>query len=546
MSSKFSKVLKLALFVLLCSAAFILSGCSSASNSNVPDFARGDNNTNGGGSSSSGGTSVKSTPLEPRVAPQTPASIPPKTAKNGKIAAAAIGKTDTCTIKLPKGWSLVSFPFAKLSSVSGLEYQLKSYEGQDYVNVDPTVNPEKIDTTRAFWAYTDEAATFTATGVLNEGQLGTIELQAGWNLIGCPYSADLPCKNMSMTRQGSLRTMEQASSSSYTQDESWIFRMVSVNANNAAGSAIDVSSSSSAFKMGGAHWVFAWNEAEININAGVEDAPVLTYLSSPTLAAGSRVTVNGSGFGSAEEDSIVITVDGVTIEGANINSWTSNSVEFTVPTGLSSGSLVIFRNSCPSNALSVTVSPSDTADVDPSVYGLVTDPNGTALQNAQITLDSGHSALTDSHGEFYLYGVPAGQYVCFVSKIGYNTGVSQITVEEGVTRRVRAELSPVSSGSSGGDSGDAAGTFYVRAVKRVDNGSEFYVTKIKVVDPTSYSNRWTETWDVPDSYRELKVDGAILGRRYNVAITWSNGQTKMFGHHEYKMTRNGANVEYDD
>ncbi len=86
------------------------------------------------------------TPLSPQVQPSNPSTIPPKTANHKVVAKKLNAKTDTCKILLPKGWSLVSFPFATLQSISGLEYQLNYYKDQKYVTVDPTVDPPRWPT----------------------------------------------------------------------------------------------------------------------------------------------------------------------------------------------------------------------------------------------------------------------------------------------------------------------------------------------------------------------------------------------------------------
>ena len=488
------------------------------------------------------------TPLSPQVQPSNPSTIPPKTANHKVVAKKLNAKTDTCKILLPKGWSLVSFPFATLQSISGLEYQLNYYKDQKYVTVDPTVDPQKLDTTLAYWAYTEAETTIEATGEINEGKVSSVKLQTGWNLIGCPYHENLPFANMSVSRQGSsLRTLEQATSMSTSQDTSWLYRYVLISANNESTTSMNLANSSAALRMGGAHWFFAWNEASINLNVGVTNAPQINSVSGSYINAGDTVTIEGSNFGSLEEDDGLITINGVIIEAENIESWTNSTIRFKVPIGVKSGYLVVFKNTCPSNAYSVYAGNAQTT-AQHSVYGLVTDEEENPIEGAQITLDSGHSTLSDANGEFNLYDVPAGQYLCYVSHIGYNTGVSQVTIEANATRRIRAVLSVCDNGTSGGDSGEEMGVLHIKAYKRQYDGKTYRVAKIKVSESGDYGNRWIQSWETLEPYRELKADGAIIGRRYNVAITWiADGQTpKLFGHHTVKLTQSSQNESFEN
>ncbi len=136
----------------------------------------------------SGGGAVN--PLSPASVPGVPGSLPPATqqARSARLEAVS-GRT--VTLNFPAGWSLFSFPLASLTSSSGFAYQLCTYQGTDYVYVDPVYNPAAVDTTRAYWAYFGEPTAVTVVGPENTGQVTTTHLQAGWNMVGCPLNQPL-------------------------------------------------------------------------------------------------------------------------------------------------------------------------------------------------------------------------------------------------------------------------------------------------------------------------------------------------------------------
>ncbi|MDP9263224.1 MAG: IPT/TIG domain-containing protein, partial [Acidobacteriota bacterium] len=75
----------------------------------------------------------------------------------------------------------------------------------------------------------------------------------------------------------------------------------------------------------------------VSINSAVAPAPVITGLSATTGSIGSQVTITGSNLGSGDAGSLVL-LNGSAV---TINNWTSTQIVFTVPSGSTSGLVVV-------------------------------------------------------------------------------------------------------------------------------------------------------------------------------------------------------------
>lgn len=506
-------VLRVLAIVLLMAAWLVIPGCGGGGG--------------GGGtgpaptSSTGGGGGGATNPLSPAAAPGAPGSIPPPVVGPSRVGAEAAGDS-AVTYNFPAGWSMVSFPLASVTSASGFTYQLYSYQGTGYVLVDPVASPGQLDTTRAYWAYFDAPATVTVNGPANTGAVTTVRLQSGWNLLGCPSTAQLPTRNMTVTRQaGATKVVEEAANSALNAGSAWIYQYLWVLSGSGSYVTHDLTGLTAALQPKGGHWLFAWTDADLNLNvAPPSPVPTISSLSTTTLAAGSTVDINGSGFGDAAAGLVV--VNGVSIPTANIQSWSASLVRFTVPTGLTAGKLVVLVNRYPSNRVAVTVSGSGGGGTTGSLSGKVQSSSGGALAGAQILIDTGHSATSDGNGNFQIDGIPAGDHLVYVTLIGYQTAVGQVSVTAGATRSVLVELTPAGGGGGGG--GETQGNLHVRAYPYSSGGTRFWAYRIEITERGNYSERWSNTWysDYGDTYNQLTADGAIVGRTYNVKVTWRN------------------------
>jgi IPT/TIG domain len=75
----------------------------------------------------------------------------------------------------------------------------------------------------------------------------------------------------------------------------------------------------------------------VSVNSAAVPAPVISSTSATTGSIGSQVTITGTGFGSTQGNSAVL-LNNMT---ATVNSWTATSINITIPTGATSGPLVV-------------------------------------------------------------------------------------------------------------------------------------------------------------------------------------------------------------
>ena len=76
----------------------------------------------------------------------------------------------------------------------------------------------------------------------------------------------------------------------------------------------------------------------VSVNTAAVPAPVITSLSGTTGSIGSSVVIKGTGFGNVQNGSLVL-LNGAPV---SINLWSDTTIEFTIPTGATSGNLVVY------------------------------------------------------------------------------------------------------------------------------------------------------------------------------------------------------------
>lgn len=489
----------------------------------------------GGSAGPAAGTSLPSAvgggvafdPLSPAAVPQAPALAPVPVGPQARVEEVqAAGPTTTLTYEFPAGWSLVSFPLASVTSTSGFQYQMYGFGSTSYTLVDPASNPGAIDTSKGYWAYFASAASVTVTGPANtDGTVTSISLQPGWNLVGCPSTTALPTSRMTLTRQGgTTQVLEEVSSDGVVAGSqalySYLFAMQ-------PGGLYDVSlltNSNVSLTPRAGHWIFSWTAAELNLHVvPPSPAPSVSGLSASTVAVGDTLTISGSGFGQLGTG--VVSVKGVAIQAADVVSWTDNSIQIRVPDGLPSGNLVVLVNRYPSNRIGLQVSTGGGGGgTTGSLSGRVQSTTGTVLAGAQVLLDSGHSATSDASGNFLIDGIPAGDHLVYVTLLGYQTAVGQVTITAGATRSVLIELSSSSGGGGGGGGGEQTGNLAVRGYPWYSGGERYWAYRIEIQEYGNYAERWSNTFytDLGDTYNQVTANGAIVGRTYVVKITWRN------------------------
>jgi hypothetical protein len=131
----------------------------------------------------------------------------------------------------------------------------------------------------------------------------------------------------------------------------------------------------------------------VSVNSAAAPAPVITSVSATTGSIGSQVTINGANFGTSQGNSTVL----LNAAPVTINTWGAISINITIPTGASSGPLV------------VSVAPSMN-DSNPVIFTVTSQP----LPNAWLDQDVGLVGLAGSasysSGTFTVNGGGAGIY----------------------------------------------------------------------------------------------------------------------------------------
>ena len=131
----------------------------------------------------------------------------------------------------------------------------------------------------------------------------------------------------------------------------------------------------------------------ISVNSAAAPAPVITSVSATTGSIGSQVAISGTGFG-ASQGSSAVTLNAAPV---TVNTWGATSISITIPSGATSGPLV------------VSVAPSMN-DSNPVIFTVTSQP----LPNTWLDQDVGSVGLAGSatytNGSFTVNGAGAGIY----------------------------------------------------------------------------------------------------------------------------------------
>jgi len=129
----------------------------------------------------------------------------------------------------------------------------------------------------------------------------------------------------------------------------------------------------------------------VSISSAASPAPVITSLSATTGPIGSQVTVSGSGFGSSQGSSVVTLNDAP----VTINSWSATSIGITIPSGATSGLLV------------VSVAPSMN-DSNPVEFAVTMQPLPTTWVDQDLGTVGVTGSATFSNGVYTIQGSGTG------------------------------------------------------------------------------------------------------------------------------------------
>lgn len=166
----------------------------------------------------------------------------------------------------------------------------------------------------------------------------------------------------------------------------------------------------------------------VSVSATQNPAPTITGVSSTTGSVGSQVVISGNGFGEFQGNSQVLLNDAAT----SINSWASNSITITIPSGATSGPLVVSiaptMNDSNAVQFTVTANPLPAGWFDQDV-GLVGVTGNASYSSGTFTINGGGLGVGGTGGG---YGGPTDAFHFVYQPLGGNgTIIARIVTNPG-------------------------------------------------------------------------------------------------------------------
>ena len=150
------------------------------------------------------------------------------------------------------------------------------------------------------------------------------------------------------------------------------------------------------------------NFDNVSISTAVSPAPVISTVSASTGPVGSQVVITGSGFGTSQGNSLVYLNNLAT----TINSWSATSITLTIPSGATTGLLLVSvaptMNDSNAVQFEITSQPLPTPWLNQDV-GPVGMPGSATFANRTFTLNGAGNGIYSSPDAFqYVYQTLAG------------------------------------------------------------------------------------------------------------------------------------------
>src|SRR5580658_4875236 len=143
----------------------------------------------------------------------------------------------------------------------------------------------------------------------------------------------------------------------------------------------------------------------VSVNSAAAPAPVITSVSATTGSIGSQVAINGSNFGATQGSSVVL-LNGAPV---TINSWSATSISITVPSGATSGPLVVSvaptMNDSNPVVFTVTSQPLPNTWLDQDI-GSVGVAGNTSYTSGTFTINAGGAGIFGTADAFHFVYQP--------------------------------------------------------------------------------------------------------------------------------------------
>jgi len=182
----------------------------------------------------------------------------------------------------------------------------------------------------------------------------------------------------------------------------------------------------------------------VSITSSATSAPVISTLSATTGSVGSSLAISGTGFGSSQGSSVVLLNDAA----MTVNSWGSSSITVTIPTGATSGDVVVdvAPSLDSSNPVYFTVTsqplPSGWFDQD---IGQVGATGNAAYASGVFTVQGAGRSVTGTVDSFHFVYQPLTADGTIVARVASGSGYGELTVV-----MIRETLAPSSTEVSAG------------------------------------------------------------------------------------------------
>ncbi len=164
----------------------------------------------------------------------------------------------------------------------------------------------------------------------------------------------------------------------------------------------------------------------VSVNSTAAPAPLISSVSPASGSVGSQVIISGSGFGATQGNSIV-TLNGTPV---SINAWSDASISFTIPSGASSGPLVVSVASSMNDSNPVpfsVVAPLPTFTLSASPSSLTIPQGASGASTISVTPQNGFGSSVSLSAS----GLPAGVTASFSANPA--TASSTLTLTAGST-----------------------------------------------------------------------------------------------------------------
>jgi len=178
---------------------------------------------------------------------------------------------------------------------------------------------------------------------------------------------------------------------------------------------------------GGGSSLYSATFDNVSLSAPSAPGPVITSLSNTTGPLGSQVTIYGSGFGASQGSSAVFLSDAP----VTVNSWSSSSINITIPGGATSGLIVVAvgatRNSSNPVAFTVTSNPLPAGWLDTDI-GAVGMPGNASYSNGVFTVQGAGHPIGNTVDSYHFVYQPLSTDGTIVARVVSSTNGYQAAV----------------------------------------------------------------------------------------------------------------------